>query len=93
MSLVLLQLIGLPLVAIAPFALPLLARFMPARRWRREINLAASAELAPLLAYRGWLDRMLGVPWYYALTHPLAGMLFEGILAQSAWRVIAGRSL
>jgi len=89
----LLQLIGLPLVAIAPFALPLLARFMPARRWRREINLAASAELAPLLAYRGWLDRMLGVPWYYALTHPLAGILFEGILAQSAWRVIARRGV
>jgi len=84
----LLQLIGLPLVAIAPFVLLLTGWFMPARRERDEINLAAAAELASLLAYRGWLDRMVGVPWYYALTHPVAGAIFEGILAQSAWRVI-----
>lgn len=88
LSFFLLQLIGLPLVAIAPFVLLLTGWFMPARRERDEINLAAAAELASLLAYRGWLDRMVGVPWYYALTHPVAGAIFEGILAQSAWRVI-----
>lgn len=89
----LLQLIGLPLVTIVPFVLLLAGWFMPVHKGRDEINLAAVIELAPLLAYRGWLDRMIGVPWYYAFTHPLAGAIFEGILAQSAWRVITRKGV
>ena len=30
---------------------------------------------------------------YYALTHPLAGALFTGILAQSTWRVLTGKGV
>lgn len=89
----LLQLIGLPLVTIVPFVLLLAGWFMPVHKGRDEINLAAVIELAPLLAYRGWLDRMIGVPWYYAFTHSLAGAIFEGILAQSAWRVITRKGV
>ncbi|HEV2474697.1 MAG TPA: glycosyltransferase family 2 protein, partial [Chthonomonadales bacterium] len=75
----LLQLIGLPVVSIAPFMLPILAwllRLSPAYRNRRrrggittgEAGLAAVLELSSLLAYRCWIDKELGVPWYYALT-------------------------
>ena len=53
-----------------------------------ELNAAAMLELGPLLAYRLWVNKELRVPWYYAFTHPLAGALFEGILAQSTWRVL-----
>ncbi|HAH00601.1 MAG TPA: hypothetical protein DCL75_17510, partial [Ktedonobacter sp.] len=45
------------------------------------------------LAYRIWMDKNLRVPWYYAFTHPLAGALFEGILAQSTWRVLTHRGV
>jgi chlorobactene glucosyltransferase len=93
-------LIGLPMVSIAPFLLPVLAwvlnRF-PAFKQRRiapsEVALATLLELAPLLAYRLWVNKELEVPWYYALTHPLAGAIFEGILAQSAWRVLTNRGV
>jgi chlorobactene glucosyltransferase len=94
----LLQLTGLPVTAIAPFLLPVLAglsRLLPANRKRRssvtmtETSIAALLELSSLLAYRRWLDKELGVPWYYAFTHPLAGAVFEAILAQSAWRVLS----
>jgi chlorobactene glucosyltransferase len=78
------QLIGLPMITIVPFLLPLLGLFA----FRREITIAALAELTPLVAYRLWLNSSLNVPWYYVATHPLAGGLFEGILAQSAWRVV-----
>lgn len=60
---------------------------------RREISIAAFAELAPLLAYRLWLNKSLNVPWYYVAIHPLGGALFEGILAQSAWRVITHKGV
>jgi chlorobactene glucosyltransferase len=89
----LLQLIGLPLVTIAPFILLLAGLFMPAHKGRNEVDLVAVVELVPLLAYRGWLDRAVGVPWYYAFTHPLGGAIFEGILAQSAWRVITSKGV
>lgn len=94
----LLQLTGLPMVAIVPFLLPALAglpRLLPFSRKRRgsitksEVGIATLLELSMLLAYRRWLDKELGVPWYYALTHPLAGAVFEAILAQSAWRVLS----
>ncbi len=98
----LLQLIGLPVVSILPFLLPLMTwvlRLFPAYRQSRggitlaETGIATLAELSLLLPYRGWIDRELGVPWYYAFTHPLAGAVFEGILAQSTWRVLSRRGV
>jgi len=93
----LLQLIGLPMITISPFLLPLLLFFIGRRRHsavsRAEIGAAFACEMAPLLAYRNWLNRALNVPWYYSLTHPLAGAIFEGILAQSSWRVLTKRGV
>jgi chlorobactene glucosyltransferase len=93
----LLQLIGLPIMTILPFLLPLLAlgkkrrgRSFPSRQ---EIAAASLLELTPLLAYRFWENRGLKVPWYYAFTHPLAGGVFTGILAQSTWRVLTGKGV
>jgi chlorobactene glucosyltransferase len=103
---VLLQLLGLPVVTIFPFLLPLLALLSSRRNRSRqnlhaqqkgvtpvEITTAAALSLAPLLAYRSWINKNLGVPWYYALTHPLAGAVFVGILGQSAWRVLTGKGV
>jgi chlorobactene glucosyltransferase len=95
---VLLQLIGLPITSILPFLLPIVALLKGSSRRRRgvsaaEMNVAAVLELASVLAYRLWLDRKLRVPWYYGFTHPLAGTLFEGILAQSAWRVLTHKGV
>lgn len=94
------SLIGLPLVSIVPFLLPALAWvlnrlpiFRQCRITRPEVGLATLLELSPLLAYRLWIDKELDVPWYYALTHPLAGAIFEGILAQSAWRVLTRKGV
>jgi chlorobactene glucosyltransferase len=93
----LLQLIGLPIMTIVPFLLPLLALSKRARDVlgvsRKEAAAAGLMELLPLLAYRFWEDRGLNVPWYYALTHPLAGAVFTGILAQSIWRVLTGKGV
>ncbi len=93
-------LIGLPMVSIAPFLLPVLCwalnRFSAFKRRPiapSEVALATLLELAPLLSYRGWVNKELDVPWYYALTHPLAGAIFEGIVAQSAWRVLTHRGV
>jgi len=53
-----------------------------------------SGERASILSGRVYIlpgeryDKELDVPWYYAFTHPLAGAIFEGIIAQSAWRVL-----
>ena len=89
-----LQLIGLPMVSIVPFLLPLLARLTSIRHrgsiGQREVQAAAALELTSLLAYRTWLNQRLRVPWPYALLHPLAGVMLEGILAQSSWRVLTG---
>jgi chlorobactene glucosyltransferase len=96
---VLLQLLGLPMVAIVPFLLPLLAWLSKRRPARTkhvppsEVSAAAILELAPLLAYHISIDKELKVPWYYALAYPLAATLFEGILAQSAWRVLTRRGV
>jgi chlorobactene glucosyltransferase len=95
---VLLELFGLPMVTIIPFFLPLYARLMHGynKKFRvsaREVNIAASIELAPLLAYRIWLNRKMNVPWYYAFTHPLAGAVFVGILGQSMWRIVTRRGV
>jgi chlorobactene glucosyltransferase len=102
---VLLQLIGLPLFVILPFLLPLLAwrqgrrsRSAPQNEVHRsvtatELTAASVVSLGPLLAYRIWINKALRVPWHYALTHPLAGAIFEGILAQSTWRVLTGKGV
>lgn len=95
------QLLGLPLVSILPFLLLLSGwlgrsgnkKRQPGAVSRNEVRLAALLELGPLLGYRLWMDRQLGVPWYYALTHPLAGAMFEGILAQSAWRILSRKGV
>jgi chlorobactene glucosyltransferase len=94
----LLQLIGLPIVSIVPFLLPLLGWLLGRSKQERgitstELQSAALAELVPLLTYRLWMDKQLKVPWYYAFTHPLAGALFEGILAQSTWRVLTHKGV
>jgi hypothetical protein len=91
---VVLQLIGLPMVAILPFLLPLLAwisRRGPVRGkviTSSEVGAATLLELGPLLAYHISIDKELRVPWYYAFAYPLAAFLFEIILAQSTWRVL-----
>jgi chlorobactene glucosyltransferase len=91
---VILQLIGLPMVAIVPFLLPLVPWISRRRSPRGKVISSSEAgaatliELGPLLAYHISIDRELKVPWYYAFAYPLAAFLFEGILAQSAWRVL-----
>jgi chlorobactene glucosyltransferase len=91
---VILQLIGLPMVAIVPFLLPLLAWVSRQKLVRGkvitslEIGAATLLELGPLLSYHISIDKELKVPWYYAFAYPLAATLFECILAQSAWRVL-----
>ena len=82
-----LSLIGLPMISIVPFLLPAFAwilNHLPAFKGQRritapEVGLATLLELTPLLAYRYWVNKELDVPSYYALTHPLAGAIFEGI--------------
>ena len=93
-------LFGLPMVAIVPFLLPVLTwalNLFPAFKQQRiapaEVALATLLELTPLLAYRAWINKELDVPWYYAFTHPLAGAIFEVILAQSAWRVLTHKGV
>jgi chlorobactene glucosyltransferase len=98
LAFVLLQLVGLPAISIAPFILPLLAHLTQGRQdvqaiGAKEAWLATTLELIPLLAYRTWLNRQLNVPWYYSLTHPLAGVLFDGILGQSALRIITKKGV
>jgi chlorobactene glucosyltransferase len=88
----LLQLIGLPMISVVPFLLPLFAWFTRKQRTGRispgEANVATSLEVLSLLAYRRWLNQQLDVPWYYALTQPLAALIFDGILGQSVWRIL-----
>lgn len=94
LAFVLLELIGLPQVTIVPFLLPFIALLALLRRKpifglaAGELAAATLIELTPLLAYRAWEDQEIEVPWYYAFTHPLAGAVFEGILAQSTWQVL-----
>jgi chlorobactene glucosyltransferase len=89
-----LQLIGLPIISILPFLLPLLARLTRTRRYGgigpTEALAATGLELTSLLAYRTWLNKQMRVPWRYSLLHPLAGAILEGILAQSSWRILTG---
>ncbi len=89
----LLMLIGLPMMMIVPFLLPLLGRLIKGGITSRELNVAASFELLPLLTYRILVNGWFRVPWYYVFTHPLGVALFEGILAQSTWRVLMRKGL
>jgi chlorobactene glucosyltransferase len=97
---ILTQLIGLPMVGISPFLLPLLALFTKRQKGDKkrllktsEVGTAATLELTTLLLYRSWLNRSLRVPWYYSFTHPLAAAVFTGILAQSSWRVLTHKGV
>jgi len=94
---VLLELWGLPQMSVIPFLLPLLAKLSRKSGTqgisKTEANIATALELTSLLAYRAWLNHQLKVPVYYALTHPLAGLIFEGILAESTWRVLTKRGV
>ena len=96
LAFVLLQLIGLRMVAIMPFLLPLLG-LVNGRKKRRisstEVEAAGLLEMGAALAYRWWMDKQLGVPWYYAFTSPLAATLFGGILAQSAWNILTRKGV
>ncbi len=96
---VLLELIGLPLVAIVPFLLPLVA-WMSRQKLAQgktihssEIGAATLLELGPLLSYHILIDKELNVPWYYAFAYPLAASFFECILAESAWRVLRHKGI
>jgi chlorobactene glucosyltransferase len=80
---------GLPLATIGPFAL-----FLHGLAHRNRTATATGAlSTAALLAYRVRLDDELGVPRRYALTHPLAGIVFSGILVRSLWRKLSGRGV
>jgi chlorobactene glucosyltransferase len=94
---VLLELWGLPIITIMPFLLPLVLKVLRGGKYTsvsaREATVATGLELIPLLSYRVWLNNQMHVPWYYSLTHPLAGAFFEGILGQSMWRVVTKRGV
>jgi len=94
---VLLMLLGLPMISILPFLLPLLSRSRKLQHATHitsaEAAIAGTVEVSSVFIYRKWVNQWLNVPWYYAFTHPLAGALFDTILAQSAWRVLTGKGL
>lgn len=89
-----LQVLSLPLVTVLPFLLPALLLFgrvndNKTRKARStQAALASLLELGPLCVYRMWINKEMRVPWYYTFTHPLAGLLCAGIMAQSTWRVV-----
>jgi chlorobactene glucosyltransferase len=94
----LLELIGLPMVAIVPFLLPFMAwitnRFVREKTIALpEVGVATLLELGPLLSYHISIDKELNVPWYYAFAYPLAASFFEGILTESAWRVLRRKGI
>ena len=96
---VILELIGLPMVAIVPFLLPLVTWISRHELVQGkvitspEIGVATLLELGPLLSYHMSIDKQLNVPWYYAFAYPLAASLFECILAESAWRVLRRKGI
>jgi chlorobactene glucosyltransferase len=94
---VLLMLLGLPMISIVPFLLPLLGRSRTIQQavhiTSAEATIAGTLEVSSVLVYRKWVDQWLNVPWYYAFTHPLAGALFDTILAQSTWRILTRKGV
>jgi chlorobactene glucosyltransferase len=90
----LLQLVGLPMVTVMPFLLPLYARLIRDRGVSKgEGRVAAAVALLPLLAYRRWLDRTMRVPRKYVLSHPLGGLIFTGILGEGVWRIVTRKGV
>lgn len=93
----LLQLVGLPMITIVPFLLPLFARVTRTKSNRGigpvEANVATGLSVTALLAYRAWINKMMEVPWYYMFTQPLAGAIFDGILGQSVWRILTRKGV
>jgi chlorobactene glucosyltransferase len=94
----LLQLIGLPMISLVPFLLPLFAwvsrKLLPVGGiGAEEASVAMGLEVSSLLAYRSWLNKQIDVPWYYALTQPLAALIFDGILGQSIWRILTHKGV
>jgi chlorobactene glucosyltransferase len=94
----LLQLIGLPMISLVPFLLPLFAwasrKLLPAGGiGAEEASVAMGLEVSSLLAYRSWLNKQIDVPWYYAFTQPLAALIFDGILGQSIWRILTHKGV
>ncbi|GCE14332.1 glycosyl transferase [Tengunoibacter tsumagoiensis] len=91
------QLIGLPMITFSPFLLPFLGKglekVLGGHLTAKERWFATGIELTPLLAYRIWINRQLAVPWYYALTHPIAGLVFTGIMGQSTWNILTGKGV
>lgn len=81
--------VGLPMVTVWPFvalALGLLRR-------KPALATAGAAPVAAALAYRAYLDHMLGIPLRYGWTHPLGGAVFTLILARSFWRKLRGATV
>lgn len=85
----LLMVTGLPIVTVVPLALLLVGLLTRRRQVTAAGGLASGAELA----YRVWLDRDMGVPRPYALSQPLAGVIFTGILVRGLWRKLTGRGV
>ncbi len=84
-----LLILGLPLIAVAPFALALAGLALR----RPTPTLAGALGVAAILVYRAPTDRSLGIPARYGWTHPLGAAIFTGILARSYWRRLTGRSV
>lgn len=80
------MLLGLPLITCAPLVMLALGL---ARR-RRSLAWRGGMAFGAMVAYRAYLDRLLGIPFAYAFTHPLGGAVFTGILARSFWRKLRG---
>lgn len=80
---------GLPLITVAPFAA--LAGGLLRRSGR--LTLAGAVPVAATLAYRAYLDRILGVPLRYGWTHPLGGAIFTAILARAWWYRLRGATV
>ncbi|HEX8728611.1 MAG TPA: glycosyltransferase family 2 protein [Ktedonobacterales bacterium] len=80
---------GLPLITIAPFAA------LAGGLLRRDVRLtlAGAAPVTATLAYRAYLDRMLGIPLRYGWTHPLGGAIFTAILARAFWYRVRGATV
>lgn len=83
------MLAGLPLIGIVPFLLPILVL----SRRLRMVSFAGCAAAVSALLYRRRVDGGLGIPRWYAWTHPLGAAIFTGILARSFWRVRTGRGV
>lgn len=83
------MIVGLPLACVVPFLLPLAGL---AHRDKGEVA-AGTVAVASILAYRDWLDRQMDIPRRYAWTHPLAALVFAGILARSLWWKVSGRGV